>query len=466
MKTSLHIISFFALLFLISACEEMPNQEPVCTIAFPPDNYEHYLGDTLLIAADAFDYDGNISSVNLYLEGNEIGSLSNFPYNFHWIGDEENIGEVKFNVQAFDNKAAFAEDQIRIKVLQGRNPVADFNVSTNEVNTGESVVFNDLSLNNPNKWHWDFGDGRTSTEQNPVHVYVVPGSYSVQLRVENDYGKDTISKEGLITINEEGTPPVTFFTASKTFIDEGQTVEFTDQSANNPDRWLWDFGDGNSSIEQNPVHTYTLPGKYTVSLSASNDFGTHKTTKEDCITVMKIHDAMTDARDGRTYKILKVGNDWWMSENLSYLPSVSYPWEASNYEPHIYVYDYDGRDPFEAKQTLNYQKYGALYNFAAAISSCPDGWHLPSYEEWEDLNDFNNSQGVHEEFFLNITGGRRVASYTFLDIDEKGYYLSSRSLDNDLAFYTKYSASVQSYTWQASGTMNGGSVRCVKDRAK
>jgi Zn-dependent metalloprotease len=262
---------------------------------------------------------------------------------------------------------------------------------------------------------WDFGDGATSTEANPVHTYTEEGYYTVTLSVDGgDCGSGTITKEDYIkispsfvcpfnmghnqTINKEGcvgvfydsggpngnyppnsnstliihspgatgirltieefdiepgsgsscnydyiefhdgnsasaplinntrycnttgnpgtitstgeyitiffhsdpgvelagykiifeclglpTSPIAKFTVNTETTCTG-LVEFTDKSNNAPDEWLWDFGDGTTSDEQNPVHQYAEVGTYTVSLTVTNEFGTDNIQKADFIT--------------------------------------------------------------------------------------------------------------------------------------------------------------------------------------
>ncbi len=81
-------------------------------------------------------------------------------------------------------------------------------------------------------------------------------------------------------------PPVVEFSANNTVGFKPLTIQFTDQSTGHPITWAWDFGDGSTSALQNPVHTYTEAGVYTVSLTASNAFGTDALVKEGYITVM------------------------------------------------------------------------------------------------------------------------------------------------------------------------------------
>jgi len=89
--------------------------------------------------------------------------------------------------------------------------------------------------------------------------------------------------------------------------------------------------------------------------------------------------------DGKSYKTVQIGDQIWMAENYAYLPEVYKKNDASSTSPRYYVYDYDGTIVEDAKLTNNYKTYGALYNYQAAKLSCPEGWHLPSMEEWKEL---------------------------------------------------------------------------------
>ncbi len=101
----------------------------------------------------------------------------------------------------------------------------------------------------------------------------------------------------------------------------------------------------------------------------------------------------TDERDGNVYNTVQIGNQCWIREDLRYLPEV-YPRHegAEQYyiihedpPPFYYVYGYDGYDVSEAKETDHYKNYGVLYDWNAAMDACPAGWHLPSHEEWVEL---------------------------------------------------------------------------------
>jgi len=112
---------------------------------------------------------------------------------------------------------------------------------------------------------WDFGDGQTSTETSPSHTYADCGSYTVTLTSTNHCG--TASSTETLTIGS-GLP-----TSGIGATLNGQTVHFTNNSTN-ATAYLWDFGDGQTSIEANPSHTYTDCGTYLVTLTSTNICGT------------------------------------------------------------------------------------------------------------------------------------------------------------------------------------------------
>lgn len=162
-------------------------------------------------------------------------------------------------------------------------PVASFTANITSGSVPLVVQFTDTSEYYPTEWSWRFGDGDTSDEQNPVHIYDAAGSYTVRLTAENGAGSDTVSESGYVTVSDTSTP-VPSFTADVRTGSAPLTVRFTDTSGNDPSSWLWAFGDGGSSTEQNPAHTYTYAGTFTVSLTAYNDAGSRTSTAREYIT--------------------------------------------------------------------------------------------------------------------------------------------------------------------------------------
>ena len=171
-----------------------------------------------------------------------------------------------------------------------------------------AVTFTDESTYTPSEWHWDFGDGTTSADQNPTHAYSIKKGYDVKLRATNQSGSDTVVKHITLTLDctdpagahgefecrdydriqcDDGTwvtvetnatecgypKPVSIFQATWTKGSSPLKVTFTDVSENNPTSWHWDFGDGFISGDQHTTHVYMEPGVYTPKLTASNKSG-------------------------------------------------------------------------------------------------------------------------------------------------------------------------------------------------
>jgi PKD repeat protein len=160
----------------------------------------------------------------------------------------------------------------------------------------QEARFIDQSISSlPLTYAWDFGDGGTSADQNPPHVYKKEDVYTVTLTVSNSLGHDTITKENFIF----ATPPNPL---KANFMGENKTggspleVQFTDHSMVSVkipsypdiDSWYWEFGDGTTSTQKNPNHTYQDAGNYHVTLTVSNSVDNDSKTKDFIIVTKKI----------------------------------------------------------------------------------------------------------------------------------------------------------------------------------
>jgi len=162
-------------------------------------------------------------------------------------------------------------------------PIADFSGAPTVGLPPLDVNFNDLSQNTISSWDWEFGDGNTSTSQNPLNTYTTPGLYEVKLVVTGPGGSDSITKIDYITVDYY--PPTCDFIADITSGAAPHTVNFTDLSVDSVDSWSWDFGDGGTSTEEDPQYVYSTPGLYTVSLTVTGPGGNDANTKTDYINV-------------------------------------------------------------------------------------------------------------------------------------------------------------------------------------
>jgi PKD repeat protein len=163
-------------------------------------------------------------------------------------------------------------------------PTVGFYATPTSGNTPLLVQFTDTSGNNPTSWVWYFGDGGTSTTQNPSHIYTVvsqPTTYAVQLIASNNYGSAwSYGAYGQITpvplISVLPPMPAAGFYATPSSGNTPLQVQFTDTSGYNPTSWAWNFGDGGTSTTQNPSHLYAVvsqPTTYAVRLIAINNYG-------------------------------------------------------------------------------------------------------------------------------------------------------------------------------------------------
>jgi len=195
-----------------------------------------------------------------------------------------------------------------------------------------------------------------------------------------------------------------------------------------------------------------------------------------------------DSRDGHEYDWVKIGDQIWMAENLAYLPEVNSVDEGSEDTDgsgkYYYVYGYNGNSVEEAKETENYKTYGVLYNWNAACESCPDGWHLPSDEEWDILFEYVSNDGHEgtEGMALKATSGwyygNGTDDYGFSALPGKdrvdyrgwggsaglhGYFWSSTEYNGALVWVRPFRYNLKGESRIHSDKDYGFSVRCIKD---
>jgi PKD repeat protein len=168
-------------------------------------------------------------------------------------------------------------------------PVADFTADRRSGTAPLTVTFTDQSNGTaPLTYAWDFTSDyeEDSNNANPTFTYTTPGTYTVTLTATNIAGSDSEVKNGYITVLEVPAPPEAGFTSNKRSGAAPLTVRFTDTSGgSSPMTYAWNFGDGVTSNSQNPTHSYSQTGTYTVTLRATNSFGTDVATRSGYITV-------------------------------------------------------------------------------------------------------------------------------------------------------------------------------------
>ena len=159
-----------------------------------------------------------------------------------------------------------AVDSIEVNI---EHPITEFAVSDTVGCAPQVVNFTDLtsSVFNIQNWDWDFGDGNQSNLQHPSHVYSSSGTYLVVLTTTTSIGCSSVSTKP-VTVEIYQTP-IASFTFDPLNPEMNEQVSFTDQSTN-ASTWDWNFGDGHTSIDQHPVHSFDTEGDLMITLIVSN----------------------------------------------------------------------------------------------------------------------------------------------------------------------------------------------------
>ena len=158
-----------------------------------------------------------------------------------------------------------------------RPPVVVVGASSELVEVGEPVVFSAVSTTDPALFSWEFGDGDTSSGDSVTHVFTVEGTHTVAVLAANDAGTSTAQIQ--VTVVPATVVPLAHIGALPAIIEVGDVVTLNSLSTNGPDTEEWSFGDGQTAIGTTVTHTWTTPGMFLVSLTATNGAGTSTATQ-------------------------------------------------------------------------------------------------------------------------------------------------------------------------------------------
>ena len=197
-----------------------------------------------------------------------------------------------------------------ISEIFSTKPMASFEFNpTNNIKTGDTITFTNNSKN-ADFYYWDFGDSWSSNEKNPKHAfqnkrnYLVKLSISKQTEIDGNYAEetDTLSKNVNVSIGV----PVSCFEYKQT---SNHTIVFTDCSFRVTE-YLWDFGDGTTSTEKSPTHTFSTYGLFKVLLTTSNDGISDTISKTiDVTDIVNIENTPIEWYNGLTGKYIDVDSD-------------------------------------------------------------------------------------------------------------------------------------------------------------
>lgn len=245
-------------------------------------------------------------NADVYAEN--LTSDTSWQYQWHF-GDDATASVYQPDTHTYDNYGEYTIELIasgdecedtatqQVTIIPTR-PVADF--------SGEKEGCRPLTVQFENEsdyaenFHWDFGDGETSDEENPGHTYFDAGTYSVTLTVSNPSGSDTEVKQEIIRVYEK---PVARFEVQPQTVTIPDDPVFGNNLSIDASTYHWDFGDGNTSTEENPLHYYDSEGEYTIELIAHSAHECRDTFRVDGIIAerggkMIVPNAFTPSLDG------------------------------------------------------------------------------------------------------------------------------------------------------------------------
>lgn len=196
-----------------------------------------------------------------------------------------NDGEGYIILVAYD-AATNCYDSAQVRLVISEPPTANFTFNNNNQCAGTVITFTNSSAKvyPYTSYLWDFGDGNTSTLANPTHSYAAAGSYTVTVKTTNHTGCEDVSTGKVVTVTSGPQPSFTFTNNQCA----NNAIVFTNNSTGTTGSttYLWDFGDGNTSTQANPTHTYTVAGTYNVELTASNGATCSNTSPVSVITIL------------------------------------------------------------------------------------------------------------------------------------------------------------------------------------
>jgi len=397
--------------------------------------------------------------------------------------DEDSINLINFTiVEPIENDEFAIGDSILIRI----NLSEDTEISRIE-----------LSVNG------DFIDTIESDKliYNWSSINMTEGSHTISIKTK-DKNQNALSKNLKINLVDENKPPFAYYSVLPEYgdtttvfrFDANGSYDFQDESEVLEFRWDFDnngIWDTDWSTIKTSDHKFRNIKIYKSRLSVRNSKG----LVSDYILSINVSKDGTfgsfiDYRDNQTYATITIGSQVWMAENLKYLPQVNPPSEISESIPYYYVYSYKGNNIEEAKNTENFKKYGVLYNYEAAVLSSPEGWHIPTDEEWKTLESFlgmseselnelgsrgtnqgnklksdydwdDNGAGSNSSKFCALPGGH-VSSNSFYHIKIYGFWWST-SLDSyRYPWYRHLNPSDYVLRMYCSKD-RAFSIRCIKD---
>ncbi len=234
-----------------------------------------------------------------------------------------------------ESDSCYSEYEISIIVEIDSTGNCEANYTYNQSIDPNTIDFFDLSTGNISTWIWDFGDGNISMNQNPVHTYENEGNYFVSLFIETIDSCSSYFGDFVLVENDTTYCNAEFNVMLDTLNSVPRTYIFTDESEGEVESWYWDFGDGNSSFTQNPVHVYENSGDYEVCLTITTNPQGIMCSSTDCETITMLDyydfggqvftgnypiniDSTDNSNTAIVYLYRKINNSWEFMDKMDF----------------------------------------------------------------------------------------------------------------------------------------------------
>ncbi|MBP8132456.1 MAG: PKD domain-containing protein [Candidatus Hydrogenedentes bacterium] len=288
---------------LLAGCPLLVFDNPP-TARFSADAVEGYAPLTVKFSDESLPGTAPVTSWRWTIGITQVSTLPSFEYVFETPG----TFSVTLEVTSAHGSDAAKKDAY-ITILAPQAPAAAFSADITEGFAPLTVQFTDESTpgTSPDdlSWLWNFGDGTTSEEQHPLHVFETCRKCTVSLTVATDHGKDTETKAEYINVLQF-VPPAPDFSATPTSGRDPLVVKFTDLTEPGTGEQLtyaWDFGDGGTSSETEPVHTYVRLGTFDVSLTVTSEHGAATKSKPALVHLSNLFQDFGGGAADRAYAL-------------------------------------------------------------------------------------------------------------------------------------------------------------------